>query len=155
MQMRICRANSAARVALARELFEAYSAWLGIDLSFQGFAEELATLPGLYEPPNGRLLIALAGCDAAGCVALRPLDDGLCEMKRLFVRAPFRGQGLGQRLIERIVAEARAIGYRAMRLDTLPSMQDAIRRYEALGFVRCASYYETPMPHTVFMELQL
>jgi len=153
--LRICQANSAPRIALARALFEEYADGLDIDLCFQGFADELAGLPGLYAAPRGRLLLALAGGDAAGCVALRPLDEGYCEMKRLFVRAPFRGQGLGQRLIERIVAEARAIGYRTMRLDTLPSMQEAIRRYEALGFVRCASYYKTPLPHTVFMELQL
>jgi putative acetyltransferase len=153
--MKICQANTAQRLVLARALFDEYRAWLGIDLSFQGFAEELVALPGLYGPPRGRLLLALASREAAGCVALRPLDEGVCEMKRLFVRAHFRGQGVGQRLVERIVEEARAIGYLRMRLDTLPSMQAAIRRYETLGFVRCAAYYKTPLPDTVFMELQL
>jgi len=153
--MKICQAVTPEHIALSRSLFEKYAAWLGIDLSFQGFAAELAGLPGLYVPPRGRLLLALAGDEAAGCVALRPLADGVCEMKRLFVRSGFRGQGLGRRLGERIVAEAQAIGYRTMRLDTLPSMHAAIRLYEALGFVRCAAYYETPLPDTVFMELQL
>ena len=153
--MKICQAATPEQIALARSLFEEYAAWLGIDLSFQGFATELAGLPGLYVPPSGALLLALAGSEAAGCVALRPLAGGVCEMKRLFVRSEFRGQGLGRRLGERIVAEARAIGYRMMRLDTLPSMHAAIRLYERLGFVRCAAYYQTPLPDTVFMELQL
>ena len=153
--MKICQAATPEQIALARSLFEEYAAWLGIDLSFQGFATELAGLPGLYVPPRGALLLALAGSEAAGCVALRPLAGGVCEMKRLFVRSEFRGQGLGRRLGERIVAEARAIGYRMMRLDTLPSMHAAIRLYERLGFVRCAAYYQTPLPDTVFMELQL
>ena len=136
-------------------MFEECAGWLGIDLSFQGFAAELAGLPGVYAPPPGRLLLALTGSEAAGCVALRPLGGGVCEMKRLFVRSGFRGQGIGKLLAEGIVEEARAIGYRTMRLDILPSMQAAIRLYEALGFVRCAAYYETPLPDTVFMELQL
>jgi putative acetyltransferase len=155
MRMKICQAITPEQIALSRTLFEEYAAWLGIDLSFQGFAAELAGLPGLYVPPHGRLLLALARSEAAGCVALRPLADGVCEMKRLFVRSGYRGQGLGRRLGERIVAEARAIGYRMMRLDTLPSMQAAVRLYETLGFVRCAAYYETPLPDTIFMELQL
>lgn len=153
--MRICQAVTPEQIALARALFEEYAAWLGVDLSFQGFAAESAGLPGAYAPPRGRLLLALAGGEVAGCVALRALDDGICEMKRLFVRPAFRRQGVGKRLAERIVVEARAMGYRTMRLDTLPQMQAAIRLYEALGFVRCAAYYDTPLPDTVFMELQL
>jgi GNAT superfamily N-acetyltransferase len=136
-------------------LFEEYAAWIGLDLSFQGFAAELASLPGPYVPPRGRLLLALAGGEAAGCVALRPLDSGVCEMKRLYVRPPFRGQGLGKLLAERIVEEARAIGYLKMKLDTLPFMQPAIRLYESLGFSSCTAYYATPLPDTVFMELRL
>ncbi|MCX7016690.1 MAG: GNAT family N-acetyltransferase [Candidatus Sumerlaeota bacterium] len=153
--MKICQAITPEQIRLSRALFEEYAMWLGIDLSFQGFAAELAGLPGVYGPPRGRLLLALASGEAAGCVALRPLDDTRCEMKRLFVRSGFRGQGFGKLLAERIVAQARVIGYRTMRLDTLPSMQAAIRLYEALGFVRCAAYYETPLRDTVFMELQL
>ena len=153
--MKICQAVTPDQIVLSRTLFEEYAGWLGIDLSFQGFAAELAGLPGVYAPPRGRLLLALAGSDASGCVALRPLGDGVCEMKRLFVRPGFRRQGIGKQLAERILEEARAIGYRTMKLDTLASMQPAIRLYEAVGFVRCAAYYETPLPDTVFMELKL
>lgn len=153
--MKICQVITPEQIALSRTLFEDYAAWLGLDLSFQGFAAELAGLPGLYAPPRGRLLLALESSQASACVALRPLEDGICEMKRLFVRPACRGQGLGRRLAEQIIQEARVIGYARMRLDTLPSMQAAIRLYEALGFVRRAAYYETPLPDTIFMELQL
>ncbi len=141
---------------LVRPLFEEYAAWLDVDLSFQGFAAELAGLPGAYAPPRGRLLLAVNDDGAvAGCVALRPLVDTTCEMKRLYVRAAFRGQGAGRLLAGQIVTEARAIGYRTMKLDTLPRMQSALRIYAALGFVRCTAYYETPLADTVFMELRL
>ncbi len=155
IRMKICQAVTPEDIALTRALFEEYAAWLGMDLCFQGFAGELAGLPGLYAPPRGRLLLAVAGSEAAGCVALRPREDGVCEMKRLFVRPGFRGQGIGKLLAARIVEEARAIGHRTMRLDTLPSMKAAIGLYESLGFGRCAPYYETPLPDTVFMELRL
>lgn len=153
--MRICQAITPEQIALSRTLFQEYPAWLAIDLSFQGFAAELAGLPGVYSPPAGRLLLALEGGQASGCVALRPLGDGVCEMKRLFVRPRFRERGIGRRLADQVVEEARAIGYRMMRLDTLPPMPAALRLYAALGFLRCAPYYETPLPDTVFMELQL
>lgn len=155
IDVNICQAVTPEQMALARALFEEYAAWLGVDLCFQGFAAELAGLPGLYAPPQGRLLLALAGNKAAGCVALRPREDGICELKRLFVRAAFRGKGVGKRLVERTVSEARATGYPKIRLDTLPSMQAAIRLYQALGFGQCAPYYETPLRDTVFMELRL
>jgi ribosomal protein S18 acetylase RimI-like enzyme len=153
--MKIRQAVTPRHIALSRTLFREYAAWLGIDLSFQGFAAEVDGLPGLYVPPRGRLLLALTGGEAAGCVALRLLREEVCEMKRLFVRSGFRGQGIGRRLAERMVEEARAIGYSTMRLDTLPSMPAAIRLYEALGFARCPAYYETPLPDTIFMELKL
>lgn len=153
--MTICQTVTPDHIALSRALFAEYAVGLDLDLSFQGFAAELAGLPGLYTPPRGRLLLALADGEAAGCVALRPLEDAVCEMKRLFVRPAFRGQGLGKRLAVQVVEEARAIGYATMRLDTLPSMQAAIRLYEALGFVSCAPYYDTPLRDTVFMELPL
>jgi GNAT superfamily N-acetyltransferase len=151
----IVQAETPEYIAHIRLLFEEYTDWLGIDLSFQGFAEELAILPGAYAPPGGRLLLAFVADGAAGCVALRPLEAGICEMKRLFVRPVFRGLGLGKLLAERIVGEARAIGYELMRLDTLPTMQSAIRLYEELGFMRRTAYYDTPLPDTIFMELQL
>jgi putative acetyltransferase len=153
--MRIEQATTQEEIALVRALFEEYAKWLGVDLCFQGFAAELAGLPGAYSAPRGRLLLVNSGSEAAGCVALRPLGDGVCEMKRLFVRPTFRGHGLGRRLAEEALKEARAIRYRIMRLDTLPVMQPAIRLYEALGFAPCAKYYETPLTETICMERRL
>ena len=136
-------------------MFEEYAAWLKVDLCFQGFAEELAGLPGVYAPPRGRLLLAHVSGEVAGCVALRSLDGNICEMKRLFVRPAFRGQGIGRMLAESIVAEARIIGYTAMKLDTLPIMFAATFLYKSLGFVTCPAYYDTPLAETIFMQLQL
>ncbi len=153
--MFILHATTPEHLAAIRDLFQEYAAWLRIDLCFQGFAEEVATLPGLYAPPRGSLLLATEGERSAGCIALRPIDDAVCEMKRLFVRPERRGSGLGRALAERIIAEARGIGYESMRLDTLPVMGGAIRLYKSLGFVRRSAYYDTPIPETVFMELAL
>jgi ribosomal protein S18 acetylase RimI-like enzyme len=153
--MQICHASAPAEIELVRGLFEEYAGWLGIDLCFQGFADELAGLPGLYAPSKGRLFLGLAEGRAVGCAGVRPLDPAICEMKRLYVRPAFRGRGLGRRLARMAVQEARVIGYSAMRLDTLPVMQNAIRLYEELGFVRCAAYYDTPLADTIFMELRL
>ena len=126
----------------ARALFRAYAASLPIDLAYQGFATELATLPGAYAAPAGALLLARDGAGAAiGCVALRPLaDPGCCEMKRLFVAPTARGLGLGRALMEAIVGEAARLGYREVRLDTLPTMTAAIAMYRAAGFVPIAPY---------------
>jgi ribosomal protein S18 acetylase RimI-like enzyme len=153
--MQIRQATTKEEIETARVLFREYAAWLQVDLCFQNFAEELASLPGLYAPPRGRLLIASLDGEAAGCVALRPLKDSVCEMKRLFVRPEFRGQNVGRKLAERIVAEAKGIGYASMVLDTLPSMEAALGLYERLGFVRRTAYYETPLKETVFLELKL
>lgn len=140
---------------MARRLFEEYAASLGVDLSYQGFAAELAGLPGAYAPPRGRLLLAFARDAAAGCVALRPVDDQTGEMKRLFVRPEQQGLGLGRMLAARAIDEARAIGYSTMLLDTLPSMHGALRLYESLGFVRRQPYFQSPVAGNVFMELRL
>jgi GNAT superfamily N-acetyltransferase len=148
-------ADAAQEIDAARTLFEEYATTLGIDLGYQRFTDELAGLPGCYTPPRGRLLVAWAGDEAAGCVALRPLGDGVCEMKRLYVRPAFRGSGIGKQLAETIIAEARQIGYAIMRLDTVPKLQAATRLYKSLGFVRRDAYYETPVAGTVFMETAL
>ncbi len=153
--MQICQASTLDEIAVVRTLFQEYAAWLRIDLCFQGFAAELASLPGLYALPRGRLLLASVGGEALGCVALRSVGGTVCEMKRLFVRPAFQGRGLGRRLAEMVIAEARTIGYSTMALDTLPFMHAAIRLYETLGFVRRPAYYATPLQETIFMELQL
>jgi GNAT superfamily N-acetyltransferase len=151
----IRQATTVDDISCTRELFEEYAAWLNVDLSYQGFAAELAELPGLYAPPRGRLLLAFADAQALGCVALRPTTDSICEMKRLFVRPEFRGQGFGRVLADKILAEARVIGYSTMQLDTLPTIGAALPLYESMGFVRCPAYYETPLAETIFMQLSL
>ena len=138
-----------------RRLFEEYADSLGIDLCFQGFAEELAGLPGDYAPPRGRLLLALEDRETAGCVALRPLEPTVCEMKRLYVRPAYRAQGIGRILVSHLIEEARQAGYEHLRLDTLPSMTDAQALYRRLGFQEIAPYYKNPIEGAVFLELQL
>ena len=142
-------------VPAVRELLREYAAGVGVPLDFQGFDREVADLPGAYAPPRGALLVARTGDALAGCVALRPLDEETCEMKRLFVRATARGLGLGERLAVAVIAEARARGYRHMRLDTLPSMAAAQGLYERLGFRDIAPYTTNPIEGTRFLELQL
>ncbi len=134
-----------------RELFLEYAISLGIDLSFQSFDEEISNLPGDYE----LILLARENHELAGCVALRPLAKSICEMKRLYVRAKYRGRNIGRALAERIIAEARSRGYSRMRLDTLPSMHEAIPLYRSLGFVEIAPYRFNPVGGTKFMELVL
>ena len=155
MSIDIVRATSAEQIATARMLFKEYEASLGIELTFQGFAREVAELPGAYTPPAGRLFLATDGTEPAGCVALRPLGDGVCEMKRLYVRPTARGARLGRRLTETVIREARAIGYTRMRLDTLPSMKEAFALYQTLGFREIPPYCENPIAGTHFMELDL
>jgi putative acetyltransferase len=154
-ELRIVQAQGEEQITAARELFLEYAERLAIDLCFQGFDRELAELPGDYALPGGRLLLGLVGDEVAGCIALRKLGGDACEMKRLYVRPPFRGTGLGRRLAEAVVEEARDLGYRRMRLDTLPAMSEAQRLYEALGFYEIESYYENPVPGARFLELAL
>ncbi len=154
--MNFLQASSAGEIDQARELFREYEAWLNLDLCFQNFEKEVAELPGAYAPPTGRLLLAFEDNKLAGCVALRKMTEEVCEMKRLFLRPQFHGRGLGRELAERIVKEARAIGYQRMRLDTLSEqMGSAIVLYRALGFREIAPYYENPVLGALFMELVL
>ena len=154
--VKLVQAKTDKQIDAARELFKEYATWLEIDLCFQNFDKELAGLPGDYAPPDGRLLRAIEDEYIAGCVALRKIGEGICEMKRLFLRAEFRGKGLGRKLVEAILAEAKQIGYERMRLDTLPpKMNDAIALYRSLDFREIEPYYRNPVPGANFMELEL
>jgi putative acetyltransferase len=147
-------------LATVRVLMREYAAFLGVDLGFQGFEEELAGLPGKYAPPGGALFLASVrmrsgGTEAAGIVAVRPLQDDCCEMKRLFVRPEFRGYGLGRALALRAMDEARTLGYARMRLDTLERLEEAVALYGSFGFARIAPYCENPLPGAMFWEKTL
>jgi putative acetyltransferase len=154
----IRHAVTAAEIAQARLLFEEYAASIGVDLCFQNFSTELATLPGAYASPRGALLLAGPALHPSGCVALRPLPDGdplIGEVKRLYVRPDARGSGLGRALALQMLGEASAIGYRELKLDTLPTMAAARALYASLGFRECAAYYRNPLDGVVYMSLAL
>jgi ribosomal protein S18 acetylase RimI-like enzyme len=152
----IVQAETPEQIEETRRTFREYEAWLGMSLCFQGFEEELRDLPGKYTPPDGRLFLAYQGEELAGCIALRKLEDGVCEMKRLFVHDRFRGHRIGVQLIEKIIDEARSIGYGKMRLDTYPpKMGKAVALYERYGFREIPPYYDNPHEDVLYMELEL
>ena len=150
------QAESPAQIAQARELFLEYADSLGFSLCFQSFDQELAALPGDYAPPDGRLLIAEYRGQLAGCVALHKLEPEICEMKRLYLRPQLRGRGVGRAIAETVIAEARLIGYRKMRLDKVePVMPNAVAMYRRLGFVEIEPYRANPIAGALYMELGL
>jgi putative acetyltransferase len=156
-QFRLAKARRPQEIAAAAVLFREYADWLGIDLSFQGFAAEVASLPGKYAPPLGELVLAYAPTgDVLGCVALRPLEEAaVCEMKRLYVRPAARGHGLGAALIATIISCAQEVGYAEMKLDTLAGMQEAFALYKRFGFSEIPTYYHNPVPGTVYLGKRL
>jgi putative acetyltransferase len=153
--MVIVRAETAEHLRDVRALFEQYAASLSFDLSFQDFEHELASLPGEYAQPNGCLLLAYWNDDLAGCVGLRKFSEGVCEMKRMYVRPEFRGRGIGRRLAEEVVEQAREIGYARMRLDTIAEMVSARALYRSLGFRTIPPYRPNPQLGAEYMELDL
>jgi putative acetyltransferase len=155
-QWQFLQAESPVQISQARELFLEYAQSLGFSLCFQGFDKELASLPGEYSPPSGRLLLAEFEGQLAGCVALHKLEDGICEMKRLYLRPQFRGKRLGRALADRIIAKARQIGYQRIRLDTVePVMKDAVAMYRKIGFREIPPYRANPIDGALYMELEL
>jgi ribosomal protein S18 acetylase RimI-like enzyme len=158
--LRIEQASSIGQIALARELFLEYAKALNVDLCFQNFDREVQQLPGKYAPPAGRLLLAYhndatASARLAGCGALRALSAEFCEMKRLYVRPESRGHGIGRALTQALITAAQQIGYRAMRLDTLPQMREAHKLYQQLGFIEIAPYCSNPVEGVRYLELDL
>jgi len=151
----IADAAPPSRLDAARTLFREYADGLGVDLGFQGFDEELATLPGRYSPPDGRLFVALDGASVVGCIALRRFDPSTGELKRLYVRPAARGHGIGGALASKAIEAAREIGYRRLVLDTLAQMAEARDLYRSFGFREIAPYYANPLPGTTYMELEL
>lgn len=138
-----------------RELFSEYVHSLNFKLSFQDYENELAELPGEYAPPDGRLVLAIVDGDAVGCIGLRKINDTICELKRMYVRPDFRGKGIGRSLAEIVIEEARKIGYKAMRFDTIDTMKEAISLYRSFGFKEIDPYRHNPMEGAMFMELKL
>jgi putative acetyltransferase len=153
--MKIVRATSSEHITEARRLFRVYAEFLKVDLCFQDFENELAQLPGAYSPPGGVLLLAVEETTTLGCVALRQVGEGVCEMKRLYVRPQGRGRGIGRALAVEVISEANRLGYTTMRLDTLDWLVEAIHLYESLGFKRIPAYYKNPLSGVVYWELNL
>lgn len=154
--MEIIQAETEQQIAEAKVIFREYETWLGMSLCFQGFEEELAGLPGKYAPPNGRLYLAYSGDEVIGCIAMREVEPGICEMKRLYLREAARGKGVGNQLIELVIRVAKSMGYEKMRLDTYPSkMGKAVDLYRSHGFYEIPRYYDNPGKDVLFMEKTL
>lgn len=151
----ITPARTAAEFAAAKALIRAYVDWLGEDLSYQNFDEEMTGFPAKYLPPDGEILLARAGGAIAGVVCLQPLAEDICEMKRMWTDPAFRGRGIGRRLAEAIIDAARARGYRFMRLDTLARLSSAVMLYESMGFRRIPAYYPNPADDAIYLEMDL
>ncbi len=151
----IIQAETHEHIEIIRLLFLEYAQSLNFDLCFQGFDEELAGLPGEYAPPDGQLLLARYNDKVAGCVGLRKVADGVCEMKRLWVRPEFRGKKIGRKLAEEIISEARQIGYRIMKLDTIDTMKEAMAMYKSMGFSETSAYRYNPIEGATYLELKL
>ncbi|MEO0075863.1 MAG: GNAT family N-acetyltransferase [candidate division WOR-3 bacterium] len=152
---RISEVETDQELKTIRILFKEYTNWLGFDLSFQNFDKEFAELPGQYAPPKGRLLLAYEDDEAVGCVGLREFQDEICEMKRLYIKEQYRSKGYGRKLAEAIIAEARKIGYKYMRLDTVPWMKEAIGLYRSMRFYEIEAYRFNPIKGTLYFELKL
>jgi ribosomal protein S18 acetylase RimI-like enzyme len=150
--IRYLKAESGEHLEITKKLFMEYARSLEFSLGFQDFEEEIAGMPGHYGPPDGCILLVYVGDEAAGCVALRKLEKGICEMKRLYVRPEYRGQGIGKALSEKVIEEAMRIGYHKMRLDTLASMKEAISIYRRQGFREIKPYRYNPFEYAVFLE---
>jgi putative acetyltransferase len=160
VMLRIVPAMSEETVSQARILFREYATMPGVAPCIEDFEKEVASLPGSYAPPTGRLLLALHensgySGEPAGCGALRNFNDNACEMKRLYVRPAFRGAGAGRELVKQLIVEARSVGYHRMLLDTLPSMKEAHKLYRTFGFREISSYQKNPIPGALFFELAL
>ncbi len=157
LTLRTLTANDTAALEEVRQFFRNYAAWLGVDLSYQNFDQEMASLPGAYAEPQGRLFFAEVDGQAAGCVGVRPLpeSDGVCEMKRLYVAPEQRGHGVGAALALVAIKAAKEIGYRKLMIDTLPNMRMAVKLYRELGFTEAPAYYQTPIEGTMFLALDL
>jgi len=155
MSIDIVKAMSKRDINIIRELFQEYADSLGFSLDFQHFNKELNSLPGDYAPPEGCLLLAYAGNQVVGCVGLRKISKGICEMKRMYVRKKYRGKGIGRKLANKINKEARRIGYERMRLDTISTMVEAIHLYKSMGFKEIEPYYYNPIEGTKYMKLKL
>jgi GNAT superfamily N-acetyltransferase len=151
----IVQVQSSRHLMAVRSLFEAYAASLDFDLDFQNFKDELKNLPGEYAPPKGCILMAFVGKDSAGCVALRQISNEICEMKRLYIKPLYRKKGIGRCLAETVIQNACGIGYKRMRLDTVPAMKAARALYASLGFKKITAYRYNPIDGAAFMELDL